>query len=161
MDSWNESETLITTSIELEDLDSSEIPCICLGSTHWYVGDVSSPGCQIDWSSGHVDGSRGLMDGSGGLTDTLNESNNAEMDRLDHGEGAETYLSAGDVKHVVVEMDGIGSHVDTSNGHGEVQSVKMDMLMPTNAPVNDSIPQKKGKLPDLPMKTTGHQTKAT
>ena len=156
-DSWNELETLITTSIKSKDPDSGEIPCVCLGSTHWRVGDISSPGCQMDWSSGHADGSRGLMDGLGGLMDASNESHNAETDRLDHGKGAETYLSAGDAKRVVVETDGIGSHADTLNGHGEVQSVEMDTLMPTNAPVNDSIPQKKGKLPDLPMETTrGH-----
>ena len=85
-DSWNKSETLVTTSIELEDPDSGEIPCVCLGSTHWHVGDASNPGCQTDWSSGHVDGSRGLMDGieshadaSTGQTDSPSIGNKREM----------------------------------------------------------------------------------
>ena len=117
----NELEMLITMLIQSEGPDSSDIPHICLRGMCWCVGDVSSPGCQTDESSGEVDMSQGLMDGSG-----------AQMDAPR------------------IETDGVGSPTDTLTGHGDAPSIETDTLMPPDKLENVSIPQKKEKLPDLP-----------
>ena len=42
----NELMEFIAMSIKSEDLDSGEILCVCLGGTHWHVGNTSGTGCQ-------------------------------------------------------------------------------------------------------------------
>ena len=55
------------------------------------------------------------------------------------------------MKRVIYMMDGIGSPADTSTGHGEVPSVKMNVIKPANETETISIPRKKVKLPDSPI----------
>ena len=50
-----------------------------------------------------------------------------------HGEGAGTYLGAGDAKCDVKQMDGIGNHVDTLSGHSDMPSIETDTDMAANA----------------------------
>ncbi|KIM66639.1 hypothetical protein SCLCIDRAFT_21798 [Scleroderma citrinum Foug A] len=73
---------------------------------------------------------------------------------MDHGEGAGTYLNIGDVKHTVLEMGGIGCHVDASTGQTDTSSIEMDAVIPTNTMEIVSIPQRKQKLPDSPVDNT-------
>ena len=67
-----------------------------------------------------------------------------------HKDDARTYLRAGDMKCVIEETDGIGSHMDVPSWHGDIQSVKTDAIIPANAQEIISIPRKQKKLPDLP-----------
>ena len=133
----NELEELVTISIEPENLESGGIPCVRLGGTWMQTGDVNGPGCRVDESTGQMD-----------VLDTLN---GAETTGISHGDGAEMYLDARDAKCVVHAMDGVGSQTDASSGHGDVPSVEMDVLIPTNVPGIVRIPRKKKKPPNSPM----------
>ncbi|KIM63284.1 hypothetical protein SCLCIDRAFT_24410 [Scleroderma citrinum Foug A] len=84
-------------------------------------------------------------------TDASNVSDRAKTDVTGHRENASTYLSAGDARCSEDEMDGIGSHTDVPSQHGDVLSVEMNVILPTNTPENVSIPQKRTKPPDLPV----------
>ena len=123
---------------------------VCLGGTCWCADDVDGPGrgtdelgCQTGMSSSQVDAPRAQMDAPSML-------NKAETDVMDHGDGVGTYLSAGDLKHTVVEVDGIGSQMDASTGCGDDPSIETNANIPTNATEIDNMPQKKTKPPDSP-----------
>ena len=150
-DSWNESETLVTTSIELEDPDSSEIPCVCLGGTHWHVGDASGPGRRTDGLTSQTDAARGQADVSRYWTDTLIVSDSAEMAVMSDSEGAGTYPGIRDVKHLILEMDGARNHADMSSGCGNILSVETHAIKPTNETANIRLPHKKVKPPNIPV----------
>jgi len=133
--SQNESHTLVTISIESENLQRGEIPRVRLASVRWHTDDVNCPArSRAAASNGLANSSHGQTDGSRGCTDALNVSNNAETARLGFGDGAETYLGARDTKRDVDETDGLGGHADASNGQTDAPSVQTDALMPANAP---------------------------
>ena len=90
-----------------------------------WPGDVDGPGCGMDVS-------KGLPDGTEAQTDASNASNRAGTNRLSHTDGAGTYLGVGDVKHPVLETDGIGCHMDASTGKMDASSIKMDARIPIN-----------------------------
>ena len=107
-----------------------------------------------------MDGLSCEMDGARCQTDASRASNRPETAVVSHSEGAGMYLGAGGVKGDVEVTDGIEHHVHTSTGHGAVPSVKTKVIIPANAVENISIPQKKVKLPDLPIETArGHPDK--
>ena len=81
-------------------------------------------------------------------------SNSAEMANISHSDGAGMYLSIGDAKHSIREMDGIGSHMDTSTWLMDIPSIKMNTLRPDDEMESVRTPQKKAKLPDLPSQST-------
>ena len=134
MDAPIELETLVIVLIQLEDLRSSRIPRVRLGGTSCRAGDANCLGNGADTLRYQLDGLRGLTDGSGGLTDASNASNKAEMASMSHGEGVSTYLSIGDTKRLVTEMDGIETRADASIGHGDIPSVETE----TETAENDS-----------------------
>ena len=140
MDAPIESETLVIMSIQLEDLRSGRILCVCLGGMSCRAGDANCLGNGADTSRYQPDGLRGLTDGSGGLMDASNASNKAEMAGISHGGGAEAYLTTGDVKRVVDMTDGIGIHANGSTGQGEALSVRTDAIIPANAPEDVRTP---------------------
>jgi len=142
----NESDTLVTTSIELESPYNGGIPRVHLGCTSWRASDANGAGNRTDGSTGQADGLRGL-------TDVLRTSNNAETDGMSSGEGAETYLGAGDAKRIVNAMGGVGSHANASSGHTDVPNVQTNANKPANTPEIVSIPRKREKPPDSPMET--------
>ena len=144
MDTSNELMEFVTLSIESEDLGSSDIPRVRLGGTQMRTGDVNGSRGQTDWSDDQMDEPRGQ-------TYVLNQSNNAEMAGISHGDGAGTYLGAGDAKRGVEVTNGVGSQTDMSIGHGDVPSVETDPNKPAKAPENVSITRKKDKPPNLPM----------
>ena len=146
-DTLNESETLVTLSIELEDPHSGETPHVYLGGMRMRADDVNGLGCQTD-------GSRSQADGLGGLMDAPSMSNKAETDVISHRDGMNTYLGAGDAKRDGDEVNGVGSQTDVLTWHGDVQSVRTDMVIPEKAMDNVRTTQTKEKLPDLPMETT-------
>ena len=43
MDTSNESDALVTKSIELEGPASGGVPCIYLGGTSWHTADMNGP----------------------------------------------------------------------------------------------------------------------
>ena len=148
---------LLTTTVEPYADDGDRNARVYLGGTHWRAGDTDCPGnrsdglrYQADRSSCQTDGPRGEADTSRAWTDTLKVSDSAEMNVIGHEEGAGTYLSIGDAKHLVKEMDGVGNHADVSIGHGDVPSVNTDVIKPTDTPQIVSIPRKKNKPPDIP-----------
>ncbi|KIM54280.1 hypothetical protein SCLCIDRAFT_31227 [Scleroderma citrinum Foug A] len=145
-DTSNELMELVTLSIESEDPHSSGIPCVHLRGTTWRAGDANGIGDQADMSRGWMDELRGQADG-------LSTSNSAGTECMSHGDNAETYLSVGDAKHLVKETDGVESHVDVSTGHGDIPNVETNANSPAKAPDNVSIPQKKDKPPNLPIRT--------
>ena len=115
-DSWNESKTLVTMLIQSESLGNGEILCVYLGGTRIHADDTNCPGNGADASSYQADRSRSQADRSRAWTDTLNMSNSAETAVISHGESVSTYLGVRDMKHAVLEMDGIGCHADASTG---------------------------------------------
>jgi len=142
-DTPNESETLVTVSIESESPDGGGIPRVHLGSMSWRAGDANGPGNQAN----------GQADGSRGWTDTLKVSNNAETDGMSSGEGAETYLGAGGAKRVLNATDGVGSRTDASTGPTDVPRVRTDAITTANASDIVSIPREESNMPNSPMET--------
>ena len=140
----NETDMLVTLSIELEDLSSSGIPHVYLGGTHWHACHTKGLGDRVDGSSCETDGARCQ-------TDASRVSNRPEMAVVSHSEGASTYLRAGDTKRGITEMDSDGSHTDALTGQTDASSVKTDLIIPAKAPENVRTRRKKTKPPDLPM----------
>jgi len=132
-DTPNESKGLVTVSIESDSPDSGGIPHVCLGSTTWHAGDANGHANGVDALSGQVDESRRL-------TDVMGTSNRAETDGMSNGEGAGTYLGAGDMKRVVDTTNGVGNHTDTSSRHSDVPNVQTNANKPANMPEIVSIP---------------------
>jgi len=203
----NESDKLVTMSIESDKPSSGEIPRVRLASVRWHTDDVNGPRSGADAlndltdrSSGQADKPRGWTDasnvsngtrigsishsdslstylGAGGMkravdsangfgsqtetsegqanvsraqTDASNASNKAETVGISHGDGASTYLGAMDAKRGVDATDGIGSHMDASNGLTDVPSVQMDAITTANVTQNVSTGPTEPKPPDLP-----------
>ena len=144
-DSSNESETLVTLSIESED------PRIHLGGTSCHAGDANHLGNRTDRSEGQADGSRALMDELRGRADVPSQSNNAETNVTDHGESVSTYLGIGDAKRVIHETYGVGSHADVSPGQTDASSVETDANRSANATKKVRTARKKVKPPDIPV----------
>ena len=132
-DSLNESETLVTLSIESEDPHSGGVLRIRLGGTSCHVGDANHLGNQTDRSEGQADGSRALMDELRGQADVPSQSNNADTNVTDHGESVSTYLGIGDTKRVIHETYGIRSHADASPGQTDTLSFETDVNRSANA----------------------------
>ena len=131
-DTLNELMEFVTLSIESEDLGGGDILCIRLGGMQMQTGDANGSRGQMDWSDDQTDEPRGQ-------TYVPNQSNNAEMASISHGDGAGTYLGAGDAKRAVEVMNGVGSQTDMSIGHGDVLSIETDPNKPAKAPENVSI----------------------
>ena len=138
---------LLTMTVEPYADDSDRNACVYLGGTYWCVDDANHPGnrsdesrYQADRSSCQTDGPRGEADALRAWTDTLKVSDSAETNVIGHEEGAGTYLSVGDVNHLVKETDGIGCHADASTGQMDVLSIKMDANRSANVMENVSIP---------------------
>ena len=104
------------SSNKLEGPDGSGIPCVCLGGTRMWPGDVDGPGCGTDVL-------KGLPDGLGGLTDALNALSRPEMANVSHGDEVNTYLGLGDAKCGGKMTDGIENHADASTGQTDGPSV--------------------------------------
>ena len=126
-DMSNESETLVTLSIESEDPHSGETPRVYLGGMWMHADDTNGLGCRMD-------GSRSQADGLGGLTDALNASSRPEMANVSHGDKVNTYLGVRHAKCGDEVMDGVGSHAHTLTGHGEALSIETHALIPTTTP---------------------------
>ena len=93
---------------------------------NWHAYSIKGPGAQTDWSEGQADALRGW-------TDALNVSNGTETGVIGHGEGAGTYLGAGDTRRDANTTDGIGSQSDMSIGCGDVPSIKTNANKPADA----------------------------
>ena len=130
-DTLIESEELVTLSIESEDSDSGDIPCVYLGGTRMRMGDANRPGCRADGLSYQTDGLRGLMD-------ALSALNNAEIDVIHQGEGGSTYLHAGGVKCKPDKPDGCGNPADTSTMQTDGHSVETNTNKPEIETLNVS-----------------------
>ncbi|KIM69160.1 hypothetical protein SCLCIDRAFT_19783 [Scleroderma citrinum Foug A] len=142
--SSNESDILITMSIESEDPGSSEmIAHICLGGVNCHANDLNGPRNQTDGSHGEADVSRGW-------TDTLNMSNQTATPGMSHRDDPSTYLDARDAKHNVDKTDGLGSHADALGGHSDVPSIETDVDTAAITPAIVRTTRKRGKLPNLP-----------
>ena len=124
-------------SIKSESLGDSEIPRVYLGGMRIRADDANHPGNGADASSYQADRSRAWMD-------TLNMSNSAETAVMGHREGADTYLGIRGTTHAVHETDGVRSHTD-------MPSVETNANKPADAGAIIRIPQKKEKLPDIPV----------
>ena len=143
------SSELLTMTVELYTDDGDGNACVYLGGTRWHAGDASRPKGQSDGSGCQSDVSRGQTDEARGQTYVLSQSNNAKTDRLDHGEGAGTYLGTGDPKRPIQETDGNGIHADVLSGHGDIPSIEMNANKPADAGEIIRIPRKKEKPPDI------------
>ena len=64
--------------------------------------------------------------------DAPSASNRPEMVVVSHSDGTGTYLSAGDAKRGVTEMNGVEIHADALIGHGDAQSIKTDADISAN-----------------------------
>ena len=146
VDTLNELTEFVTLSIESEDLGGSDIPRVRLGGMQMRTGDANGSRGQMDWSDDQTDEPRGQMY-------VLNQSSNAEMAGISHGDGAGMYLGAGDAKRGVEVTNGIGSQMDMSIGRGDAQSIKTDADISANETQIVRLPRKKVKLPDLPSRS--------
>ena len=156
----NESDMLVTMSIEPESLGGGNVPHVHLGGTRMRTDDVNGPGNGADASSRKTDVSSNQADGSADQTDTLIVSNGAEMAGISCGEVASTYLGAGDAKRSGDATDGIGIQADVSTRHRDTSNVETDARISANEPESISIPREKAKPPDSPIGTTrGHPDK--
>ena len=138
-DTPNELMEFIALSIESMDLGSGDIPRVCLGGTRAWTSDANGLGDQMDGLDSQMDGSRGLADESKGLTDMMGQLNNAKMDRLDHGEGAGTYLGTGDPKCLIQEMDSDRNHTDTTANTTNTVKTAQKKAKPPDSPIKPNI----------------------
>ena len=125
-DTSNESDALVTKSIQSEGPASGGVPHVHLGGASWHADDVNGSRNRTDASKSQMEMSEGQADESRGSTDTWNTSNSTEMAVVSCRDGAETYLRVRDAKRDVDEMDGIGSYTDMSTGHRDALSVETD-----------------------------------
>ena len=151
VDTLNETEALVTMLINLENPGGGDMPHMYLASTNWCAGDLNGLGSQTDGLNCKVDVSTGQVDILRGWMDTLEVSSSAETASVSQGDDAETYPGIGDTKHAVFKMDGIGSHVDTSTGHGKALSIESNTIKPINVMETIRSPQKKQNPPDSPI----------
>ena len=106
--------------IKSEDPGGSEILCV-----HLDMQTVSKDlemtqmplGSQVDTPKGPTD-----------TPDVVNT--NGKMAVAGHGDGVGTYLGAGSARCGVNEMNGIGSHVNASSVHADMQSVAENVKWP-------------------------------
>ena len=122
----DESTELLMMSVEPYVEDSGDILRVHLRGMRMRPGNANGPGSQTDGPRGQSDMSKGQADHLRGWMDTLSMSNSAEMAVISHGDGMNTYLGAGDVKHAIDATDGVETHVDASTRQGEVPSVESD-----------------------------------
>jgi len=146
-DTPNESEELVTTSVEpyVGDGGGTSVR-VHLRCTGWRAGDANGPGRGTDVSNGQTDASRGL-------TDVLRTSNSARMAGISHGDSAGMYLDVRVAKRVVNATDGVGSHTDASSVHTDVHSIKTNTL--TTANVSETVSKRRNEpeMPNSPMET--------
>jgi len=133
----NESDKLVTISIESENPDSGEIPQVRLGSVRRHADDANGPRDRADALEGQTDESRGWAD-------TLSVPHSAETLVVSHRTGAGTYLSTGDAKRAVDETNGTESHADASSCHRDTLSVETDVLNASNNPETGGISNGEG-----------------
>ena len=106
--------------IESEDPGSSEILCV-----HLDMQTVSKDLEMMQMLLGSQ------VDTPKGPTDTLNVANtNGKMAIAGHSDGVGTYLGAGSARCGVNEMNSVGSHVNASSVHADMQSVAENVKWP-------------------------------
>jgi len=126
----NESDALVTISIESEDSGSGEtFARIRLGGMSPRADDANGPGRRMEMSKGQADESEGRTDESRARADASTMPNEAKTVVVSHRTGAGTYLSTGDAKRTVDETDGIGSHADASSGHRDALNASNGAVM--------------------------------
>ena len=114
-DALNELTQLLTQTAKPYVESGSDILHVRLGGTQMRMGDANGPRGQMDWSDDQTDELRGQ-------TYVLNQSNNTEMAGISHGDGAGTYLGAGDAKREPDEPDGCGNLADMLSAHTDAHS---------------------------------------
>ena len=129
----NESDRLVNMSIESESPEGGETLRIHLRKMRLHADDMNC-----------------LENGA----DASNASNRAETACISSGDEVDTYLGAGDAKHMVNVTDGVGSQTNVSSGHKDVSSIQTDANKPANTPDIVSTPQKRQKSPDIPIGST-------
>ena len=129
MDTVNMPEALITASIDLENLDRSDISRMYLRSTNWHAGDLNGLGSQMDGSSCKADVLTGQVDVLRGWTETLRVLDSPETAGISHGDNLGTYLGAGGAKCSAEVTDGFKSYMDPSSAWTGVLSVGTNMNM--------------------------------
>ena len=119
----NESDGLVNMSIESESPEGGETLHVHLRKTRLHADDANR-----------------LKNGA----DASNVSNRAEMACISSGDEVDTYLGAGDTKHVVNMTDGVGNQTNASSGHKDVSSIQTDANKPANTP-DLSVHHKRGR----------------
>ncbi|KIM53216.1 hypothetical protein SCLCIDRAFT_32076 [Scleroderma citrinum Foug A] len=153
----NEPTELLTTTVEPYVDDGDTSPLVRIGGTNWCAGSAKGPGCQTDGSDCQTGMSSSQADAPRAQMDAPSTLNKAETDVMDHGDGVGTYLSIGDSKHDVREMDGVGSHADMLTGQTDTPHVETDANLAANVKENVRLPRKKDKPPNLPVEASrGH-----
>ena len=137
-DTTNVSEAPITMSVDLENSDSSDIPCMYLGSTNWHAGNANRLGNRADGLSRQMDEPKEFLTMS------------VEPYVKDGGDIPCMYLGSR-ANASGCQMDGVGNHADASNRSMDTPSIKMNAMKPANIPEIIRTPRKKEKLPDLPV----------
>ena len=111
-DTTNVPEALVTTLINSENLDHSDMQCMYLGSMNWHVGNPNGLGSQTDGSSCKVDVLTGQVDVLRGWTETLSMLDSPEMASISHEDDLGSYLGTGGAKHSAEVTEGFGSYMD-------------------------------------------------
>jgi len=142
----NESDPLVTRSVELYVENGETSVLVHLRGASWRADDTNGAGHGAEGLTGETDVSRGS-------TDMLGTSNSTGTAGISHGDGAGTYLDAGGAKRVIDATVGVGSHADASNGHTDVPSVQTNALTTANAKETVSTPRKRPKPPDSPSRS--------
>jgi len=143
----NESDPLVTRSVEPYVEDGKTSVHVHLRGASWRADDTNGAGHGVDGLTGETDVSRGSMD-------MLGASNRAETAGISYGEGAGTYLGVRDAKRVVNATDGVRSRTDASSGHTVVPSVETDARTTANDSRTVRTRQNESKTPNSPMETT-------
>ena len=130
VDSPNESEALVTLSIESEDPESGGIPRVYLGGMRMWTGDANGLESQANASYSRMDESASQVD----------VSRRPETNIMDHGDSAGMYLSAGGAKRPVYKTDGAGTHAGTLTRQTDASSIETKTNTPANAPDTVRIP---------------------
>jgi len=114
-----------------------------------------------DGTESHTDTSSGHGDAQSIQTDAITTVNVPEIVSTHPIEPKRPNSPVGDAKRDIDETDGLGGHVDASDGQADAPSVDMDAIRPANASKTISIRQIEPKSPNLPAGSATSRSDAT
>ena len=124
MDIPDESEKLISTTVDLDGQGIGEIPRMYPGGTKMRVGEIESHGSRTDGLNGDVKESRSHTDGPWSQTDASTVLNTRETVSVGDGDDTGTKKGAENARRGGAWTDGLANQTDASRGTYTYQALQ-------------------------------------